>query len=88
MSSQYYPRLVRARVTRHEPYGFWVDFGEEKEGVVVIIAINDDLDVGDPVFPEIGSEVDAALLGYTGPKNEARLSVRPEEVEEARRLNP
>lgn len=80
MSSEF-PRRVRGTVTRHEPYGFYVDFGEEQEGVVVITMISDDANEANPTFPPIGATVDAALLGYTTIGDEPRLSVRPMDLE-------
>jgi predicted RNA-binding protein with RPS1 domain len=78
------PRIVRGRVTRHEPYGFWLDFGEPEEGVVVITMIDDDPAVASPAFPPIGSEVEAVLLGYTDIGNEPRLSMRPSDMQALR----
>ncbi|WP_161606230.1 S1 RNA-binding domain-containing protein [Microlunatus speluncae] len=75
-------RLVRGRVTRHENYGFMIDFGEDQEGVVVITMIADD-SVASPDFPRIGSEVEAVLLGYTEFGGQPRLSVRPKDIVKA-----
>ena len=74
------PRLVRGRVTRHEPYGFYVDIGANREGVVVITMISDDPSVSNSPFPPIGSTISAALIGYTDVGDEPRLSVRPSDV--------
>lgn len=56
------PRRIRGTVTRHEPFGFFVDFGEESEGVVVITMIAADGSEPNPVFPPVGAVVDAVLL--------------------------
>jgi len=74
------PRRVRGAVTRHEPYGFYVNFGEEREGVVVITMISDDAAEPNPRFPPIGATVDALLLGYTELGHEPRLSIRPQDL--------
>lgn len=70
-------KIVDAIVTRHEPYGFYVDFGADQEGVVVITMISNDKNQSNPPFPPIGSKVKAFLLGYGGPNNQPRLSIRP-----------
>jgi predicted RNA-binding protein with RPS1 domain len=83
MSAQL-PRAVRGTVTRHEPYGFYVDFGDESDGLVVITMVVDDPSDPNPSFPPIGTVVDAALLGYAGIGGEARLSTRPQDLGNAR----
>lgn len=74
------PRRVRGTVTRHEPYGFFLDFGEDREGVVVITMVSDDPGERNPSFPTVGTEVDALLLGYAGAGRQPRLSVRPRDL--------
>lgn len=80
MSGRPLPSLVRGVVTRHEPYGFYLDFGDEREGVVVITMINDDPSQSNPEFPPIGSRVDAVLIGYTELGGQPRLSIRPSDL--------
>jgi predicted RNA-binding protein with RPS1 domain len=74
------PRLVRGKVTRHEPYGFYVDIGEAQDGLVVITMIADDPDLANPAFPLIGCEVVALLVGFTDIGGQPRLSVRPKDT--------
>lgn len=74
------PRRVRGTVTRHLPYGFYVNFGEERDGVVVVTMISDDASESNPPFPKIGATIDALLLGYTELGHEARLSIRPQDL--------
>jgi predicted RNA-binding protein with RPS1 domain len=71
------PRRVAGTVTRHEPYGFYVDFGEEEEGLVVITMVVDDPNLPNPEFPPVGAPVEAALLGYADIGGQPRLSTRP-----------
>jgi hypothetical protein len=52
--------------------------------VVVITMINDDPSVANPPFPPVGSRIEAAFLGYSGPDRQPRLSLRPSDVENAR----
>lgn len=75
------PRRVQGTVTRHEPYGFHLDFGEENEGVVVITMIARDPSESNPPFPPVGAAIEAVLLGYTEIGGEPRLSVRPQDFE-------
>jgi S1 RNA binding domain len=74
------PRLVSGRVTRHEPYGFYVDIGEAQDGLVVISMIADESDIANPTFPSIGSVVIASLMRFTEIGDQPRLSVRPKDI--------
>jgi hypothetical protein len=71
------PRLVVGTVIRHEPYGFYVDFGDEQEGLVVVTMIVDDPRLPNPAFPPLRSTIEAVLLGYTDIGGQPRLSTRP-----------
>lgn len=70
-------QLVSGTVTRHEAYGFYVDIGEDQEGLVVITMISDDQTLPNAPFPPVGREVQAVLLGRTAIGAQPRLSVRP-----------
>ncbi|MFI5611817.1 hypothetical protein [Amycolatopsis sp. NPDC051903] len=76
-----FPRRVSGAVTRHETYGFYVDFGDEQEGLVVITMVVDNAQTPNPPFPPAGSAVDAVLLGYTDIDHQPRLSTRPLDLE-------
>lgn len=84
-------RLVSGTVTRHEPYGFYVNFrnaeGGMEEGLVVITMVTDN-NAPNPDFPPIGSQVEAVLLGYTDVGGQPRLSIRPQDVASARGDGP
>lgn len=75
--------LIQGVVTRHEPYGFYVKFGAEQEGLVVITMISDDPLQSNPAFPAVGTVVTARLLGTTAIGRQPRLSVRPMDVRKA-----
>lgn len=77
------PRRVHGKVTRHEPYGCYVDFGEVSDGLIVVtmIAKDDDEEV---VFPPVGSSIEAVLLGYTSIGHQPRLSLRTEDFLKAK----
>lgn len=74
-------RRVVGTVTKHEPYGFYVDFGDEQDGLVVITMVVDDPNISNPVFPPIGFTIEAVLLGYTDLGNQPRLSTRPVDID-------
>lgn len=69
---------VRGTVTRHEVYGFFMDIGEEQEGVVLRSCMGDDAANVD--YPPIGSTVEAVLLGYTDVGAQPRLTIRPQHL--------
>jgi predicted RNA-binding protein with RPS1 domain len=71
------PCRVVGAVTRHEPYGFYIDFGQEKEGLVIITMVVDDPDLPNPEFPPVGASVETVLLGYADVGGQPRLSSRP-----------
>jgi len=73
-------RLVRGVVTRHEAYGFYLDFDEPVEGLVVITMVVDDPHLANPDFPPVGAIVEAALLGYAEGTGQPRLSTRPADL--------
>lgn len=75
-------QAVRGTVTRHEAYGFYVDFGDESDGLVVITMVTDDPSEPNPPFPPIGAIIDAVLLGYTSIGGGARLSTRPQDLKD------
>ena len=76
------PRRVHGTVTRHEPYGCYIDFGEASDGLVVITMIaKDDEEV---TFPPVGSSIEAVLLGYTEIGHQPRLSLRAEDFIKAK----
>jgi ribosomal protein S1 len=77
-------QLVSGVVIEHQPCGLFVDLGESDPGVVVNTMISDDPKVANPPFPPVGSRIEAAFLGYSGPGRQPRLSLRPAGVQEAR----
>ena len=79
-------QLVNALVVEHKPFGIFVDIGEDELGVVVITMIADDPTIPNPLFPPVGSRVQAVFLGYSGPGRQPRLSLRPMDLLKARRI--
>lgn len=80
------PVLVTGTVTRHEPYGFYLDIGLEQDGLVPIVAIEDD-PTAPAALPRVGRTVEAALLGRTELRGQPRLSIRPSDLAGARRTH-
>ncbi len=72
-------KLIYGKVAFHEPFGVFVDIGNEN--VKGIIQIPDFLDSGAMIpamYPEIGSLVGAVVIGYTeDDRNQVWLSVKP-----------
>ena len=72
--------LVRVKVKQIAPFGAVVDLGADD--VSGLISITDIKDESGPVqsgaWPPVGSEVEAVVLGVTGPDwRDVRLSIRP-----------
>ena len=78
------PRRVSGMVTRHEPYGFYLDFGEERDGLVVITMVVDNPNSPNPNFPPVGACIEAVLLGYADIGGQPRLSTRPMDLADIR----
>lgn len=51
-------RRVLGKVSRHESYGFYVDIGDEHDGLVVITMVVDDPTILNPGFPPIDSTIE------------------------------
>lgn len=79
-ATRYHRRLVSCVVTRHEPYGFYVDLGERQDGVVTITSVADDSPPTPADFPPVGVRIEAVLLGHTDIGDQPRLSTRPSDI--------
>ena len=66
-------------------YGFYVDFGEHREGLVVTMMISGDPQMANPAYPLVGEEVEALLIGDAEIGQEPRLTVRPRDLAAERR---
>lgn len=80
------PVLVTGKVTRHEPYGFYLDIGLEQDGLVPLVAIEDD-PAAPAGLPRVGRTIEAALLGRTELRGQPRLSIRPSDLAAVRRTH-
>ena len=77
-------QLVSGVVVEHRPFGVFIDIGEDEPGVVVITMIEDEPRPRTPELPPVGTAVEAAFLGFSGPGRQPRLSLRPTDVAKAR----
>jgi predicted RNA-binding protein with RPS1 domain len=77
-------QLVWGVVREHQPFGVFIDIGEDEPGVAVITMLEDEPRSRTPEFPPVGSKVDAVFLGFSGPGRQPRLSLRPADVAKAR----
>lgn len=77
-------QLITGAVVEHQPFGVFIDIGEDELGVAVITMIEDEPRSKTPLFPPVGSSVDAVFLGFSGPGRQPRLSLRPADIAKAR----
>jgi len=75
---------VSGEVVLRVPYGFWLDIGGVY-GLVEIICFRDG--PGPPVqiadFPQLGTKVEAVVLGFHDASKEVRLSTRASDLAKA-----
>lgn len=78
-------KLILGKVERHFPFGIFVDTGDEE--VRGIIQIPDFVDIDDmttEMYPDIGSPIEAVVIGYTEDnRNQIWLSVKPSVLQRA-----
>lgn len=77
-------QIVRGVVIEHRHFGVFIDIGKSEPGVAVITMIEDEPRSRDPDLPPVGETVEAVFLGYSGPGQQPRLSLRPGDIEKAR----
>ncbi len=75
-------RRVRGVVTRHCPFGFFVDLGVPVAlGLVQITDFADEGQVTPERFPRIGAPVEAVVLGHTEEsRKQVWLSMKPSQL--------
>jgi predicted RNA-binding protein with RPS1 domain len=77
-------QLVTGIVIEHQPFGAFIEIGEDEPGLALITMLEDEPRSRTPALPPIGSHVEAVFLGFSGPSRQPRLSLRPMEVRNAR----
>lgn len=75
---------VRGTVQHHAPFGFFVDLGGAR-GLVQIVDFMDDVRVTIDLYPRVGSEIEAVVLGHTDERrSQIVLSMRPSALRDAK----
>ncbi|BDD13094.1 hypothetical protein FUAX_55260 (plasmid) [Fulvitalea axinellae] len=64
---------VTGRVFKHEPYGVYVDIGEDFYGIVLVPMIRKEPRIRVEEYPAIGSSVTAVILAFS-PNREMEYS--------------
>lgn len=71
--------LIEGKVEYHAPFGIFIDIGDQN--VRGIIQITDFVDTGDmtpQMYPDIGSSIEAVVVGYTeDDRKQVWLSMKP-----------
>ncbi|GAB4295671.1 MAG: hypothetical protein Fur0025_32920 [Oscillatoriaceae cyanobacterium] len=72
-------KLIYGQVEAHTPFGVFVDIGEgDVRGLIQITDFLDTETMNPDMYPEIGSDVGAVVLGYTeSDRHQIWLSVKP-----------
>jgi ribosomal protein S1 len=78
-------QVLQGKVLRHEPYGVFLDIGEaEIRGLIRIPDFLDDGAMSEEMYPEIGSQVTAVIIGYNDAnKYEVCLNAKPSILHQA-----
>lgn len=72
---------VCGQVTKHQPFGFFVVLPDvEFEGLIQITDIKDEGHVMPSEFPEIGSTVEAVVLGFKELGRQVWLGIKPSQM--------
>jgi ribosomal protein S1 len=77
--------LIQGKVEYHAPFGIFIDISDEN--IRGIIQITDFVDTGymaPEMYPEIGSTIEAVVIGYTeDDRKQLWLSVKPSILQKA-----
>lgn len=72
--------IVTARVTRHAPYGIFVDLNLPFEGIIQINDFKDEGIMLPQEYPQVGQEINAVVLGFKEIGKQIWLGVRPSQL--------
>ncbi|MBA3924549.1 MAG: RNA-binding protein [Nostocaceae cyanobacterium] len=77
--------LVHGKVEHHQPFGIFVNLGDDMvRGIVQITDFVDTGDITPEMYPDIGSPIGAVVVGYTeDERNQIWLSVKPSVLQKA-----
>ncbi len=68
---------VSGVVLKHEAFGVFVDIGCGFDGLIEIIAFRDEGIMTPDMFPAVGAQVKAKVLGFRESNNQIWLSIKP-----------
>lgn len=71
---------VSGMVMKHEAFGVFVDIGCRFDGLIEIIAFRDEGIMTPDMFPAVGTQVKAKVLGFRESNNQIWLSVEPSQL--------
>lgn len=69
--------LIVGTITRHKPYGVFVDIGYEYDGLIQITDFKDEGVMTPEEYPAIGEQVQAKILGFKDHGCQVWLGVKP-----------
>ena len=76
--------FIRGKVTRHMPFGIFLDIGEAGvKGLIRIVDFVDEGEMREDLYPAIGSTVGGVIYGYSDKENaQINLSATPSAIGE------
>jgi ribosomal protein S1 len=94
MSSQFWDQvrskyqlgeLIYGKVEYHAPFGIFINLGDDLvRGLVQITDFVDSGDMMPEMYPDIGSPIEAVVIGYTeDDRNQIWMSVKPSVLQKA-----
>ena len=77
--------LLPGRVTRHEPYGIFVELNLSFEGLIQITDFKDEGIMSPHEYPPVGQKLEVVVLGFKEFGQQIWLGVRPSQLAGATR---
>ena len=75
--------IIVGTITRHEPYGVFVNIGYEYDGLIQITEFKDEGVITPEFYPPIGTEVRAQILEFKDHGCQVWLGVKPSQLQQA-----
>jgi ribosomal protein S1 len=73
--------IIVGTILRHEPYGVFVDIGYEYDGLIQITDFKDEGVMTPELYPPVGTEVRAKILGFKDHGHQVWLGVKPSQLQ-------
>lgn len=73
--------FIVGTILRHEPYGVFVNIGYEYDGLIQITDFKDEGIMTPELYPTVGSEVRAKILGFKDHSCQVWLGVKPSQLQ-------